>query len=58
MIKCRTKRINFRDYAVPFNADQKARTKEVFPDGVCDFSKRGVEQGPIAGTWIDFGNGS
>jgi len=25
--------------------------KQIFPTGVCDWSKRGVEQQPMAGTW-------
>ena len=28
-----------------------ARLKQVFPTGVCDWSKPGVEQQPMAGTW-------
>lgn len=33
-------------------AGDLARISEVFPEGVCDFSKPGVEEQPIAGTWL------
>jgi hypothetical protein len=28
-----------------------SRLKQIFPAGVCDWSKPGVEQQPMAGTW-------
>jgi hypothetical protein len=31
------------------------RLRAIFPDGVCDYSKPGVEQRPLAGTWLSFG---
>ena len=31
-----------------------ARLNEVFPSGVCDWSKTGVEQQPLRGTWLKF----
>jgi hypothetical protein len=39
---------------VTFTADEMARLKKVFPGGVCDWSKPGVEQQPLAGTWLSF----
>jgi hypothetical protein len=49
--KCQTKPINFGDYKLSFSEAQKARMKTIFPSGVCDFSKPGVGQGPIKGTY-------
>jgi hypothetical protein len=51
IIKCQLKPINFADYKAPFTDAQKARMKAVFPAGVCDYSKPGVGQGPIKGTY-------
>jgi len=31
-----------------------ARLKKIFPVGVCDWSKAGVDQQPLAGTWQTF----
>jgi hypothetical protein len=51
VIKCQLKPINFADYKATFTGAQKARLKAIFPDGVCDYSKPGVGQGPIKGTY-------
>lgn len=51
VVKCRLKPINYADYKVNFTEAQKARHRAVFPEGVCDFSKPGVGQGPIKGTY-------
>jgi hypothetical protein len=54
IMKCRTKEAHLRDYAVTFTQAQWERLQAIFPDGVCDFSKPGVSQKPIKGTWLDF----
>jgi hypothetical protein len=36
---------------VTFSADEMTRLKRIFPGGVCDWSKPGIEQQPMAGTW-------
>ena len=51
IMKCQLKPVNFADYKVAFNDDQKARMKKTFATGVCDFSKPGVGQTPIKGTY-------
>jgi hypothetical protein len=51
VMKCQLKPINFAEYKVAFTDVQKARMKTVFPTGVCDFSKPGVAQVPIKGTY-------
>ena len=54
MVKCRLRAIDWRDYAVRFSADERARLRAAFPDGVCDWSRPGVSQQPPAGTWLSF----
>ena len=51
VMKCQLKPINYGDYKVTFTDAQKARLKAIFPSGVCDFSKPGVEQSPLKGTY-------
>ena len=34
------------------------RLKTMFPGGVCDWSKPGVEQQKLSGTWLKFGTGT
>jgi hypothetical protein len=51
IMKCQLKPIDFTDYKVTFSDAQKARAGSVFTTGVCDFSKPGVAQVPIKGTY-------
>jgi hypothetical protein len=51
IIKCERKPLRQRDYAVAFTPAQWARLQAAFPSGVCDWSKRGVEQ-QDAETWV------
>ena len=54
-MKCQLKPMDWTDYgAVQFTEDQKQRLQQAFPEGVCDWSKPGVEQQPPAGTWLTF----
>lgn len=54
VLKCRLKEIDFEDYAVEFTAEEKLRLAQIFPEGVCDWSKPGVEQQPNQ-TWLSYG---
>jgi hypothetical protein len=54
IIKCQLKRVDMSDYKVPFTAQQRARLNDIFAKGVCDWSKRGVEQ-VKAVPWASFG---
>jgi hypothetical protein len=54
IIKCQLKPISASDYKAPMGADEMARLKKIFPGGVCDWNKPGVEQQPLAGTWQTF----
>jgi Tannase-like family of unknown function (DUF6351) len=52
ILKCQRKAIDFADPAyggATFTADQQARLRAVFPNGVCDWSQPGVNQVPFAG---------
>jgi hypothetical protein len=54
VIKCQLKPVTMTDYKVAFTATQQTRLNTIFPAGVCDYSKAGVEQQPLAGTWLSF----
>jgi hypothetical protein len=51
IIKCQLKPVAASDYKVMFTPDELTRLKQIFPTGVCDWSKPGVEQQPMTGTW-------
>jgi hypothetical protein len=44
VLKCQLKAIDAKDYSVTFSEAESARLAAVFPNGVCDWSKPGVEQ--------------
>lgn len=50
--KCQLKPINARDYSAPFTPDEMQRLRTVFPNGVCDYSKPGINQVPLSGTYL------
>ena len=58
VMKCQLKPVNVGEYKVTFTDAQKARMKAVFAAGVCDFSKPGVGQVPIKGTYQRYGAGT
>ena len=51
VMKCQLKAIDFSEYKPAFTDAQRTRMKAIFPAGVCDFSKPGVGQVPIKGTY-------
>jgi len=51
VVKCQLKPANVADYKATFTDAQKTRLRAVFPTGVCDFTKPGVGQVPITGTY-------
>ena len=53
-LKCQLKPVDVRDYKVPFSHDERGRLGAIFPEGVCDFTKPGVNQVPVV-TWASFG---
>ena len=57
-LKCSLKPLDFSDYpaTVTFTAAEQAQLQQAFPDGVCDYSHRGVGvQAPIA-SWLSYGD--
>lgn len=54
ILKCQLKPIDPKDYTAVFTSAQMARLKAVFPGGVCDWTKSGVEQTPVV-PWASFG---
>ena len=54
IVKCQLKPLNAADYAVAFTPLQWSRLQAIFPAGVCDWSRPGVEQQGLAGTWQEF----
>ena len=58
ILKCQLKPVSAADYKVAPSAEQMARLRQAFPEGVCDYSKPGVGQVALAGTWAVYsGNG-
>lgn len=54
VLKCRLKPLDPGDYAVTLTATEWNRLHEIFPTGVCDWSKSGHEQVPNV-PWASFG---
>ena len=54
VVKCQLKPAAMSDYTVAFSALQTTRLQAIFASGVCDWSKPGVEQQPLRGTWLQF----
>jgi hypothetical protein len=54
IVKCQLKRVDFAAYKTKFSDAQQARMKRIYPDGVCDYSKPGVGQVPLAGTYVRY----
>ena len=52
--KCQLKSVSVTDYEVTFTSEEMARLRRIFPAGVCDWSKPGVGQERLAGTWQVF----
>ena len=55
VIKCQLKPLDEADYlpVVP-TATEKLQLATLFPEGVCDYSKPGVGQAPLKGTWLRY----
>jgi hypothetical protein len=45
------------DYTVSFSVDEMDRLnlKKTFPEGVCDWSRPGVDNAPLTDNWLSFG---
>jgi hypothetical protein len=51
ILKCTLKHMDPKDYKQPLSAEQMAKLKAIFPQGVCDYSQPGVEQASIKSAW-------
>src|SRR6267142_1946460 len=57
-VKCALKPTDARDYAQGLTSAQRAQLQAIFPSGVCDYRRPGIEQQPLQGTWLTYpGNG-
>src|SRR6266550_3855304 len=54
IFKCELKPIDKADYKRPVTDAQLGALRTVFPQGVCDYSKKGVMQRPAQGTWLAY----
>ena len=54
ILKCQLKAVEISDYKVSFSRTEWARLKATFPQGVCDWSRRGVGQRPLKDTWLAY----
>jgi hypothetical protein len=54
ILKCQLQPVSAASYKVAFTAAQQARLAQVFPNGVCEWSKAGVGQVPLEGTWLRY----
>lgn len=54
IVKCQLKPVTSADYTQAFTSAQQTRLATIFPAGVCDWSKTGVEQQGLRGTWLTF----
>lgn len=51
ILKCALKPVDAKDYDQLLTPDQIARVKAVFAQGVCDYSRPGIGQQRVDGTW-------
>jgi len=54
ILKCQLRRLERRDYPVSMTDEEFKRLKALFPEGVCDFTRRGVGQTTMV-PWASFG---
>ena len=54
IMKCRLKPIDASDYGVRFSQEEMKRLRGTFPRGVCDWTRPGVGEKGLKGTWQRF----
>ena len=54
VVKCELRPSDVADYAATFSTGQEAELREIFAGGVCDWTKPGVGQTGLKGTWLTF----
>lgn len=55
VVKCALRSLKKSDYAAELTPSEWSRLKAIFPEGVCDWSKRGIDQRALKGTWLSVG---
>lgn len=55
IVSCQLKPINADDYQVTFSAEQIQELQQVFPQGVCDWSRPDSHRASYQGSWLSFG---
>jgi len=58
VFKCELKPVDKADYTRPVTDAQLAQLRNVFPQGVCDYTKKGVMQRPVSGVWLTYPSSS
>lgn len=51
VLKCALKPVNAKDYAQPLSPGQLTRLQAAFPQGVCDYTRPGIGQQRVDGSW-------
>jgi hypothetical protein len=54
ILKCVLKPVDPKDYRQSLSDAQVARLKAIFPNGVCDYSRPGVEQNKESEAWLKY----
>ena len=54
VLKCQLKPVDPGDYALTFTPDELTKLNSIFPSGVCDWSKRGINEVSLV-PWASFG---
>ena len=54
VLKCRLKPIDAADYAMKLTGTERQRLAAIFPNGVCDWKRPGVEQQKPIGDWLRY----
>src|SRR5260370_4820412 len=54
ILKCSRKPVHRRDYGQALTDEQFAQLKSIFPQGVCDYSRRRVEHALVKDTWLSY----
>ena len=52
VVQCTRRAVSLSDYSVTFTADEEVRLRRIFTDGVCDYTKRGINQPGLLDTWL------
>lgn len=55
IVSCQLKPVYAGDYDVPLSEEELAQLREVFPQGVCDWSRPDTHGATFQGTWLSFG---